>query len=164
MKKNYVVIMVLVGLVCLLAIGFAAFGTNLRINGTANIDSNWSVEIINIESKDKVGSAEDTVSPVYTKTSATFKTTLVSPGDSMTYDVTIKNKGTIDAKVDKITLTDSNNPAIIFETSGISKGDVLLAGDTAVFKVKVSYNKDVTSQPDTLNASLTVKLDYVQNS
>ena len=82
----------------------------------------------------------------------------------MTYDVTVKNSGTLDAKVDKITLTDSNNPAIIFETSGINEGDILEASDTHTFTVKVSYDKDVTSQPATLNASLTVKLDYVQNA
>ncbi|MBR3199173.1 MAG: hypothetical protein IKG27_04075 [Bacilli bacterium] len=164
MKKSYVIIFVLIGIVCLLAIGFAAFSTNLKINGTASIDTSWDVEIINIESKNKIGDASDTNPPVYTKTSATFKTTLVSPGDSMTYDVTVKNSGTVDAKVDKITLTDSNNPAIIFQTSGIAEGDVLTAGSSDVFTVIVSYNNAVTMQPSVLNASLTVKLDYVQNS
>ncbi len=164
MKRKYIIIGILVVIICLLVVGFAAFSTNLTINGTARIDSKWDVEIINIVSKDKVGSASDTSAPIYTKTSATFKTTLVSPGDSMTYDVTVKNSGTLDAKVDKITLTDSNNPAIIFETSGINEGDILEASDTHTFTVKVSYDKDVTSQPATLNASLTVKLDYVQNA
>lgn len=156
--------MVLVGIICLLAVGFAAFSTNLTINGTANISSKWDVEITDIVSKNKVGSASNTSAPIYTKTSATFKTTLVYPGDSMTYDVTVTNSGTLDAKVSKITLTDSNNPAIIFQTSGIEEGDVLRASETQVFTVIVSYNDDVTTQPSVLNASLTVKLDYVQNA
>ncbi len=163
MKKNYVVIICLIIIVCVLAIGFAAFSSNLTINGTGRIDSTWDVEIIDITSKNKVGSAYDTVAPIYTSTSATFKTTLILPGDSMTYDVTVKNKGSLDAKVSKITLTDSKNPAIIFETSGINENDLLKAGKTQVFKVIVSYNSDITSQPETLNSSLTVKLDYVQN-
>ena len=154
--------MVLVGIIFVMSFAFAAFSSLLTI--TATVDSSWNVEITNIVSKDKVGDASNNGEPVYTKTSATFKTTLVSPGDSMTYDVTIKNKGTIDAKLSKITLTDSNNPAIIFETGGIEEGDVLKAGEETIFTVIVKYNSNVTSQPDVLNASLTVKLDYVQNS
>lgn len=155
--------MCLVLIVFLLSIGFAAFGSRLTINGIGVIDSNWNIEIIDITSKNKVGMAADAAAPVYTSTSATFKTTLASPGDSMTYEVTVKNKGTLDARVNKITLTDSKNPAIIFKTSGINENDLLEAGKTQVFTVIVSYNEEVTKQPDVLNASLTVKLDYVQN-
>lgn len=164
MKKNHIIIMALVGIIFVMSLAFAAFSSLLTINGTATIDNSWNVEIINIVSKDKIGSASNNGEPVYTKTSATFKTTLVSPGDSMTYDVTIKNKGTIDAKLSKITLTDSNNPAIIFETSGVEEGDVLKVGEETILTVIVKYNNNIISQPDVLNASLTVKLDYVQNS
>lgn len=164
MKKNHIIIMILVSIIFIMSVGFAAFSSILSINGTASIDNTWNVEIINIISKDKVGSASNNGEPVYTKTSATFKTSLISPGDSMTYDVTIKNKGTIDAKLKKISLTDSNNPAIIFETSGINEGDVLKVNEEKIFTVIVKYNSNTTSQPDLLNASLTVKLDYVQNS
>ena len=164
MKKNHIIIMILVGIVFIMSIAFAAFSSLLTINGMASIDNSWNVEITDIVSKDKVGSASNNGEPVHTKTSATFKTSLTSPGDSMTYDVTIKNKGTVDAKLSKITLTDSNNPAIIFETSGIEKDDVLKAGEEQIFTVIVKYNSNTTSQPDVLNASLTVKLDYVQNS
>lgn len=164
MKKNHIIIMALVGIIFVMSLAFAAFSSLLTINGTATVDNSWNVEIINIISKNKIGSASNNGEPVYTKTSATFKTTLVSPGDSMTYDVTIKNKGTIDAKLSKITLTDSNNPAIIFETSGIEEGDVLKVGEETIFTVVVKYNNNISSQPDVLNASLTVKLDYVQNS
>lgn len=164
MKKNHILIMILVGVIFIMASAFAAFSSLLTINGSASINNSWNVEITNIVSKNKVGEASNNGVPVYTKTSATFKTVLVSPGDSMTYDVTIENNGTVDAKLSKITLTDSNNPAIIFETSGIEENDVLRAGDQQLFTVIVKYNNAVTSQPDVLNASLTVKLDYVQNS
>ena len=164
MKKNHIIVMALVGIIFVMSLAFAAFSSLLTINGTATVDNSWNVEIINIISKNKIGGASNNGEPVYTKTSATFKTTLVSPGDSMTYDVIIKNKGTIDAKLSKITLTDSNNPAIIFETSGIEEGDVLKVGEETIFTVVVKYNNNISSQPDVLNASLTVKLDYVQNS
>ena len=81
----------------------------------------------------------------------------------MTYEVTVENRGTVDAKVDKITMTDSKNPAITFETSGINENDLLEAGESQKFNVIVSYSNSVTTQPSKLDSSLTVKLDYVQN-
>ncbi|MBR2708568.1 MAG: hypothetical protein IKE90_03965 [Bacilli bacterium] len=164
MKKNHIIIMTLIGIIFIMSLAFAAFSSLLTINGNASIDNSWNVEITNIVSKNKIGNASNNGEPVYTKTSATFKTVLISPGDSMTYDVTIKNKGTVDAKLKKITLTNSNNPAIIFETSGIKENDVLKVNEEQIFTVKVKYNDEITSQPEVLNASLTVKLDYIQNS
>lgn len=162
MKKSYVVAMCLIGIVLILSIGFAVFSSRLTMNRSGK-DNTWNVEITDITSKDIIGSASDAALPVYTKTSATFKTVLTTPGDSITYDVTVKNKGVLDAKVNKITLTDSKNPAITFETSGINENDLLKAGETQVFTVIVSYNKDIIGRPSELKASLTVKLDYVQN-
>lgn len=163
MKKNHIIIMILVGIVFVMAVAFAAFSSILTINGTAHSDSEWNIEIIKIVSTDKRGGAENNGEPIASRTSATFKTTLVSPGDSMTYVVTVKNKGNIDAKLSKITRTDSNNPAIVFEITGINENDLLEAGAEQDLRVTVKYNEDVTSQPDELNSSLTVKLDYVQN-
>ena len=156
--------MILVSIIFVMSAAFAGFSSLLTINGTANVNTSWDVAITNIVSKNSVGSASNNGAPVYTRTSATFKTVLVSPGDSMTYDVTIENNGTVDAKLNEITLTDSNNPAIIFETSGIEENDVLRVGQSQIFTVVVRYSDSITSQPDVLNASLTVRLDYVQNS
>ena len=47
--------------------------------------------------------------PSHTDTTATFKTNLVSPGDSMQYTVTVENRGSIDAVLKTLSKTDSNN-------------------------------------------------------
>ena len=159
--RNYIIIGLCIVLI-IMAVGYAAFSSQLQINGTSNITSNWDVKITDIQSKDIVGGAGNSSDPTHTDVAATFNATLQSPGDSITYDVIVSNQGTIDAKLDKITLSDSSNPAIKFETSGIKEGDLLLASQTATMKVKVSYDSNVTSQPENLNASLTVTLDYSQ--
>ena len=79
----------------------------------------------------------------------------------MQYDVTVSNEGDIDAKLDKITVPESNNPAIGFEVSGIEEGSLLEAKQTAILTVTVKYN-NVTEQPDDLTADLEVTLDYSQ--
>ena len=145
----------------IMGVGYAAFQSQLKIIGTSNITSNWSVKITNIESKVVSGAPTDAETPGYTDTTATFKTRLTSPGDTMQYDVTVSNEGNIDAKLDKITVPENTNPAIGFEITGIREGALLKAGNTALLTVIVKYN-NVTEQPDNLTADFTVTLDYSQ--
>ena len=159
-QRNYI-ILGLCAILVIMAVGYAAFQSQLKISGTSNISSNWSVKIIDIQSKVVSGTPTNAKSPSYTDTTATFKTNLVSPGDTMQYDVTVSNEGNIDAKLDKITVPESANPAIGFEVSGIEEGSLLEAGNTALLTVIVKYN-EVTSQPDNLTADLEVTLDYSQ--
>ena len=102
----------------IMGVGYAAFSSQLRISGTSNITSNWSVKITDIQSKVVNGTPTNASEPTRTDTTATFRTTLTSPGDRMQYDVTVSNEGDIDAKLDKITIPESTNPAIGFEVKG----------------------------------------------
>lgn len=147
-----------------MAIGYAAFSTTLNVNGSASIDSNWNVKITKVTTKNIVGDATKAFEPVVADTAVTFKTNLVSPSDSMTYEVTISNEGTIDAKVDSIEMTDSKNPAIVFSVSGINENDLLEAGQTQTYDVTVTYDPNITTQPANTSATITVKLNYVQNA
>ena len=159
-QRNYIIAGLCMILV-IMGVGYAAFSSQLKISGTSNITSNWSVKITNIESKVVSGAPTDAQSPSHTDTTATFKTRLTSPGDTMQYDVTVSNEGDIDAKLDKITVPESNNPAIGFEVSGIKEGSLLKARQTAILIVIVKYN-NVTEQPEDLTADLKVTLDYSQ--
>ena len=162
-KKRKIVIGMLCSVLLLMAVGYAAFAANLNIKGSTNISTSWDVRITNITSKNVVGSASNLENPSYTNLTATFKTKLISPGDSIEYDITVTNNGNIDAILDKITITDSNNPAIIFTPSGLTEGATLLANESKVVTVKVEYSNSVTSQPENAGSSLTVALDFSQN-
>ena len=159
-QRNYIIVGLCMILV-IMGVGYAAFSSQLKISGTSNITSNWSVKITNIQSKVVSGVPTDAETPGYTDTTATFKTRLTSPGDTMQYDVTVSNEGDIDAKLDKITVPESTNPAIGFEVSGIREGSLLEAKQSAILTVIVKYN-DVTKQPEDLTADFTVTLDYNQ--
>ena len=164
MKKNNIAITFLIAIVCVMAISYAAFSATLNINGTASIDSNWNIRITDVTIKSIVGKATKAFEPVVSDTSATFKTNLTSPGDSMTYTVTVVNEGTVNAKVGSIEMTKSQNPAIVFSTAGINENDLLKAGESQKYDVTIAYNSNVTTQPAELSGTLTVKLNYVQNS
>ena len=163
-QRNYIIAGLCMILV-IMGVGYAAFQSQLKISGTSNITSDFAVRITSITPNSIVGGAADKSEvTTHTDTTATFGTTLQKPGDSITYDVVIENEGNIDATLKTITKTDTSNSAILFETSGVNEGDELGVGEIATMKVKVTYNPSVTSQPENLESSLKVTLDYEQSN
>ena len=163
-KKRSIVLGTLVGIILLMGIGYAAFSSQLNITGTSNISSNWDIRITNITSS-LHGGATNATEPTYDNENgltASFSTNLVSPGDYAEYTVTVRNNGDIDATLTDIEISDSSNPAIIFETSGLEEGDNLLKQTEDELVVKVRYSDSVTSQPTNTTSNITVTLNYEQ--
>ena len=163
-RKRNIIMVSLLAVLAIMTIGYAAFSTQLEIKGTSNIDSRWEVKIIAISAGTPVGTAENAVAPSYTDTTANMNVNLYAPGDSMTYEITIQNNGTLDAVLNSITENNSNNPAIKFEIAGIKEGDTLLAGETTKMTVKISYDSNVTGQPENTSADYTLTLNYTQKA
>ena len=161
-KKRNIIIGGLCAVVLLMVVGYAAFQTVLNVSGTSNITSNWNIKITGVTTQNIKGAASNKEVPTFTDTTATFKTDLKSPGDSLEYEVTVTNAGNLNAKVNEVTLSDTNNPAIKFTSSGITKGDVINAGSTGTLIVKVEFLSTVTTQPTDTISDLTVTLDYSQ--
>ena len=160
-QRNYLIVG-LCAILVIMGVGYAAFSSQLKITGTSNIDSTWSVKIISITPTDIIGEAKDKPEITdYTDTTATFGTSLKLPNDSITYNIVIENQGSLDAKLDTISKTDTNNSAISFETSGVEEGDLLRAGENVTMKVKVTYTPG-DSQPTNLESNLKVELEYSQ--
>ena len=160
-NRNYIIAGLCMILV-IMGVGYAAFSSQLKISGTSNIASNFLVKITDIQSTVQSGQASDAEAPTRTDTTATFKTNLVSPGDSMKYDITVENQGNIDAVLESIEINDGNNPAITFQTSGIEEGDELQVSQSDILTVIVSYDSSVTSQPENTSSTITVTLNYKQ--
>ena len=160
--KNKIVI-IMCCLIFVMVIGYAAFSTNLNINGTANIASTWKVEFTSIEEVSKSSGVTVKTAPTASGTMATFDVAFTSPGDSIEYDITIKNNGTLDAVIDSIKTTNTGSDAIKFEVSGVTEGDTLAKQATTKVKVKISYDSSVTTQPTSLSRTLTLNIIYVQN-
>ena len=163
-QRNNIIIASLCAVLVLMGIGYAAFSTQLKINGTSNISSNWNVLITDITSGSIVGGASNASEPTHTDTTATFSTNLISPGDSITYTITVANQGSIDAVLKNIEVNTGSNEAIEFETSGIEEGDILLKETTDELYVKVTYSDSVTSQPENTTSTITVTLNYEQSA
>ena len=157
------IIMVLLAVVFVMAIGYAAFSQQLTINGTASIDSSWDVHIEDIAVNGTTLDGNNVSATVGDdKLSASFQAELVSPGSSVTYDVTVKNGGTLNAKLESITCTDDNNDAIEYSYAGITQNDVINVDGTQTFTVTVKFNDTYTSTPANKTSNLTMYLSFVQ--
>ena len=163
MKSKKIIMITMCCLICVMAIGYAAFATNLTINGTANITSTWKVVFTKIEEVSKTSGVTITSAPTAEGTSATFDVDLISPGDKIVYKITVANQGTLDAIINDITASETGSDAIKFEITGIKKGDKLAKSQTSTFNVTISYDSNVTTQPALTDNTLTIDINYVQD-
>ncbi len=162
-RKRNIIICSLCTVLLFMALGYAAFTAQLNINGTTSIAGNWNVKITSVQKKESTAGASNLSDPKYDDLTASFSAVLTSPGDYITYDITVTNDGNIDAELADIKVSRNTNPAIVFETSGIDKGSIVEKnGGTANLIVKITYSDKITSQPDVTNANLKVTLDYTQ--
>ena len=115
MKTKKMIIITMCTLICIMAIGYAAFATQLTINGTASIESTWKILFTKIEEVSKTSGVTITNPPTASGTTATFNVDLTSPGDKIVYKITVANQGSLDAVIDKITESETGSDAIKFE-------------------------------------------------
>lgn len=157
----------LLAIVFVMAVGYAAFATQLNVNGTANVTSSWDVHIKSITAGTPTGTATSKSAVIGAdKLSATFETDLVSPGDTISYQVEVENAGSLDAKLSELTFDKGTSTAIEHSYSNIAKNDVIVAGATKTFTVTVAYKSDITSQPTDANktSTLSMVLSFVQSA
>ena len=134
-KKN-VIIAVMIAVALLMATGYAYFATQLNINATGNITSNWNVYFESINNGTIVGNASNVVTPSVSGTSANMNVNLNIPGDSITYNIVLKNGGTVPAIIEDIDAVATGSGAIIYSISGLNIGDKLAAGASKTISVK----------------------------
>lgn len=164
--RNKVIIAAVV-LVGLASVAYAAFAQLLTINGTGTATADWNVEITGITRTSATGATDVAGTPSFTATSAIFNTDLAYPGATATYGVTIKNNGTISAKLSTITDLATINAAapadITYSMSGVAVNDVLAPGASVTVSVSVTWAASATTIPSPASKSATIDFNYVQN-
>ena len=188
-NKSYLIIGLSI-ITIIMAIGYAAFASNLKINGVGSISNIWDIEITGIRSTNHGTTGYNIEEPAYTKYAASFNTGLKSPGDEMEYEIEISNLGTLDGQVGIVSLDCGNNDAIYcyvghfsdkayddnwnysgsqpefmpdYGTTDFTKEKITIKkSEKKYLYIIVKFDEDVTSMPDNLSASINLTLNYVQ--
>ena len=160
-KKRNIIIGALCCLLVFMGIGYAILSQTLNISGTANMQGNWDVEITSITLKSQTGRATE-VSSSYTNTTASFEADLYMPGDSIEYEVTVTNNGNIDAVLNDIKQTKTNQHKDIKFSNSLIGTEVLTAGSTMKFTMKVEFLESAEAIPDIEKTEYKIELVYIQ--
>lgn len=153
-KNNKIYVLIIILLV--LTIGFAALSTTLKINGAAIINKNtWSIYWNNVHNEKGITPASGPTigNDQEPNTLVTFTVNLNQPGDYYEFDIDAVNAGTIDAKVSLINKTDIPDAykdiieyKVTYENlAPIKVGDRLDANSKSTYKVLVKYRDDITA-------------------
>ena len=159
-KRNYI-IMGLCAILLVMTIGYSAFSSKLDIKGSSMVTSKWDIEITDLQVKNTLGEAED-VSHSFDTLTANMEADFYSPGDEITYEVTVSNLGTLDAVLDNIKINMDSQDIIQFKVDGITSGEELKQGTSTKFDLIMKYNENITSQPGETSIDFSMDLNYLQ--
>ncbi len=161
-SRNIIIITILM-IITAMAVAYSTFATQLNINGQSKIIGEWNIKITGI-STENISPGCDAGTPKYSNTKAIFNAKLQKPGDTITYIITIKNAGTIDAVLSSAEFTpddESGSPAISYKITNPAYS--LKAGTETTCKVQVIYNKETTKVPAIKTKKIIGVIEYVQN-
>ncbi len=164
--KN-VIITVLMVIIVGMSIGYSLLTTQLLIKGNVQIATKWILGISSIEKVDTKGEAYEKSPPNHTLNTATFDVGLKTPSDSITYNIKIKNTGTINAKLNKITVSTDydSSPAIDYKIEGVEENVTELpSGGENNIMVTVKWNESYDNNfEEALSKTVTIAFDYIQS-
>ncbi len=184
-KNKKRILAILLVLILLISVGYAALTTNLSINGTAIFKKQtWNVYFDNVQIKTGSVSgakviAEPTTSGTTTK-DLTWEVSLDTPGEFYEYNVDIVNGGTIDAMVETETnmivtsqLTEEQAKYLDYSIKYINGADIeqfdkLAAGERKTITVKLVLKNDDSVNPSDLpqtaqnGISFNYEANYIQ--
>lgn len=163
-SKNRIIIII----ISILALMIIAVSQTLAYNaGGMNTsgDGRWDIAFTRMYQKTKIGKAEEVNSPSFNSLKASFGVLLKEPGDEISYEITIKNRGTIDAVLSNISIIPANNAndLILYYVDGVSIGDVLDAGQEAKMIIIAKYNSN-SSVSTLASKEVEVLLNYKQKA
>ena len=187
-KHKNALIGALLAVVFVMAVGYAALSQTLTITGTATVtdqSQNWNVHFDEEKTSgsgvvDTSTGTGGTVNPSGTiqlsdnNHTATLDATLIQPGDSVTFTLTIMNEGSITADLNDLVITPTDGGGslagstvtagnITFEVTGPSQ-TTIAQDETATVTVKATFKNDATEVGAVTTAGISVTMNAEQTT
>lgn len=163
-KKNLLLFFALV----FISIGFAVLSSNLSLISTLTFkENNWDVHIENGKVEEySITNAKITVENTDVNIQGTFN----APGDYVDYSFVIVNNGTLNAQLNSIidSLTEDEKKYISYslkyaeDTTELTKDDTIYAGQAKKVIAHFEYKYDVETFATFENLDISLQLKYIQ--
>ena len=150
--KRLTILIILIVTLSLVGIGiaFAAFSQTLTINGTGEVEaSSWKVvfegmtNVNTIDAPTTTGTASEVTHPTIKNNSteiSTYSVSLKTPGDSITYNFKIHNKGDFAANLSSLTISGVNRPSSpVSGASLVTDSSIATANSKTLSKVEYKF-------------------------
>lgn len=165
-KKN-IILLVLILAVLIMGYGYGVLLQQLIVEGNAEIhNATWQVEITDIKDKSVFGSASVIQKPTFTKYTATLNSAFHNKGDGIIYELTVENKGSIDAILQDVNIVvpSGMNNLVTYKVLNVTPGATRLpAGSTNTIGIEVTYNNE-TQILEQINERVEIIINYVQDT
>ena len=165
-KKRNIIIGSLCCLLVFMGIGYAILSQTLNISGIANMKGTWDIKITDISEASRTGKADPGTPTISSSgVSASFEANLWMPGDSITYNITVKNNGNIDAALKELVPSVENGVQQVKFSNNAVQGKVLRQSESYTFQVSVVFDENATEIPKdskTNPPKYTISLTFVQ--
>ena len=153
-KKNLLVMMASLVLVCFTMVGYAALNQTLNITGDLIIRADKDIRITDLKLVGDPVNAYEQYNSKYTVDTISVFPAFEEGNGSITYQATITNKGSTDMEITNINkeLSDSSiNCSII----GLYKETIIEAGTTKTFTINLTGSNN-TSEPKSVGLLLEI--------
>lgn len=157
-KKSYMLLFLLILLVSI-TVGYAAFAQTLYINGTASANGNFKLKFTNAVIAPNVGADGSSTSISANGDTLSIDMQLKYPGAGGVVTATIKNTGSIAAKLNAVNFTGINDPDIVVTFDNAIVDEVIQPDETKEIIITVRWAENSTVAK---SLNFTATLDYVQ--
>ena len=142
--KNFLIVALFVMLLCSSTI-FMTFLTPSEIGTSVkSVNQSWNVKIVNISILNVEGAPSYDV-PTFTNSTYQFNTIFTNVGESVSYQITIRNDGEIDAELDDLFASSINGNNDEVEVIYTAPKDTLKKGEETTLTVTAKYVNDLTN-------------------
>lgn len=163
-----IALIVCVAVLCSIGIGYGILSQQMKIQGTANISTQFNVAITSI-TENNMKDAETVGTPVIVDgITGRIESTMLSTRAQAIYDVTVKNNSNVVVFLSNISGISEANALepldIVAEVSNISKGTVLQPSEERTFQIIIK--EDISKHPTKMSRTklLEFSLEFQQKN
>jgi hypothetical protein len=150
-KTNLIIIATSLVLVAFLSVGYAYLSEQLNISTNVTVRVDKDIRITALSAPTFTNGASEQYNSKYTESTVTNNVNLPNLNSSVSYTVTITNKGTDTMKISSIASDVFSNSNMEYTIEGANVGTIIQSGEETTLTINFHYKDSVTTIPNDIS-------------